>query len=465
MCVLITFRLGHPYLMYKNPTDGNEVSQGNDAFEGYSIDVIDNIAKIANFSYTFFITENNELGSYNKEKKAWNGLIRDILNRKAHLGICDLTITEERRSAVDFSLPFMTLGISILYSKPKPEERDIFAFMNPLDPVLWLYISVAYITITFVMYFLTRISPGDWENPNPSDTNPEELENIWDLKNSFWLILGSTMSQSCDLLPKGVCSRMGISMWWLLILIISNSYIANLSAFLTTSRMGPTIDNAESLAKQTKIKYGAIRGGSTEAFFRNSNFSTYQRMWTQMVQAKPTSSVKDNAEGVKRVKTTKNQLYAFLMESSSIEYETAGDCDLKQVGGRLDYKGYGIAMPVNAPYRGAINNAILRMQEDGTLSKLKIKWWKEMRGGDLCKGDTDSSSSDMKLALGNIGGVFVVVFFGVGFACLIAIGEFLWNVYTVSVEEHRLFKEILINELVFFVSVWHTKKKTYHTES
>lgn len=42
----------------------------------------------------------------------------------------------------------------------------------------------------------------------------------------------------------------------------------------------------------------------------------------------------------------------------------------------------------------------------------------------------------MKLALDNIGGVFVVLFSGVGIACLLALAEFFWNVYSVSVEEH-----------------------------
>lgn len=49
----------------------------------------------------------------------------------------------------------------------------------------------------------------------------------------------------------------------------------------------------------------------------------------------------DNDKGVARVKTTN---YAYLMESTSIEYITQRDCDLQQVGGLLDDKGYGIAM-------------------------------------------------------------------------------------------------------------------------
>lgn len=39
-------------------------------------------------------------------------------------------------------------------------------------------------------------------------------------------------------------------------------------AFLTVERMDSPIESAEDLAKQTKIKYGALKGGSTAAFFR-----------------------------------------------------------------------------------------------------------------------------------------------------------------------------------------------------
>lgn len=67
------------------------------------------------------------------------------------------------------------------------------------------------------------------------------------------------------------------SMWWFFSLIMTASYTANLAAFLTMDRMGPTIGGAEDLAKQTRIKYGAVEGGATSAFFRDSNFSTYHR--------------------------------------------------------------------------------------------------------------------------------------------------------------------------------------------
>lgn len=65
-------------------------------------------------------------------------------------------------------------------------------------------------------------------------------------------------------------------MWWFFTLIMISSYTANLAAFLTVERMDSPIESAEDLAKQTKIKYGALYGGSTASFFRVSLNSALQ---------------------------------------------------------------------------------------------------------------------------------------------------------------------------------------------
>ena len=72
------------------------------------------------------------------------------------------------------------------------------------------------------------------------------------------------------------------------------------------------------------------------------------------------------------------------MESSSIEYIMERDCDLAKVGGELDSKSYGIGMKKGSPYKEEMNQAILRLQENGVLHKLKNKWWKQ-KGAKNCK--------------------------------------------------------------------------------
>lgn len=66
-------------------------------------------------------------------------------------------------------------------------------------------------------------------------------------------------------------------------------------------------------------------------------------MWAAM-ESTPSVFTKSNDEGVERVLKGK-RLYAYLMESTVLEYIVERQCELMQVGGWLDYKTYGIAMP------------------------------------------------------------------------------------------------------------------------
>ncbi|XP_071450570.1 glutamate receptor ionotropic, kainate 2 isoform X3 [Hetaerina americana] len=429
---VVTTILSSPYCMRK---DSSEKLSGNDQFEGYGVDLVEEISRILGFNYTFKLVPDGRYGSLNRETKEWDGMMKELLDQKADLAIADLTITYDREQAVDFTMPFMNLGISILYRKPIKQPPNLFSFLSPLSLDVWIYMATAYLGVSVLLFILARFSPYEWDNPHPCNEVPDVLENQFSLLNSLWFTIGSLMQQGSDIAPKAVSTRMVAGMWWFFTLIMISSYTANLAAFLTVERMDSPIESAEDLAKQTKIKYGALRGGSTAAFFRDSNFSTYQRMWSFMESARPSVFASSNIEGVDRVVKGKGS-YAFLMESTSIEYVIERNCELTQVGGLLDSKGYGIAMPPNSPYRTAISGAVLKLQEEGKLHILKTRWWKEKRGGGSCRDDTSKSSSAAnELGLANVGGVFVVLMGGMGVACVIAVCEFVWKSRKVAVED------------------------------
>lgn len=39
---------------------------------------------------------------------------------------------------------------------------------------------------------------------------------------------------------------------------------------------------------------------------------------------------------------------------------------------------------IDSNYRSALSEGVLRLQEQGKLTALKIKWWKEKKGGGAC---------------------------------------------------------------------------------
>ena len=76
--------------------------------------------------------------------------------------------------------------------------------------------------------------------------------------------------------------------------------------------------------------------------FQKSDLPTYKRMWSFMQANADAAFVNSSAEGFARVM---NSNYAYLAESTTIDYTVQRNCKLDQVGGLLDSKGYGIATP------------------------------------------------------------------------------------------------------------------------
>ena len=81
-----------------------------------------------------------------------------------------------------------------------------------------------------------------------------------------------------------------------------------------------------------------------------------------MESSKPSVYTKGNSAGIERVRKG-DGLYAFFMEAAAIEYHIQRKCDLKQLGGLLDSKGYAIALPKDSPYSATISQGVIRMIE------------------------------------------------------------------------------------------------------
>lgn len=144
-----------------------------------------------------------------------------------------------------------------------------------------------------------------------------------------------------------------------------------------------------------------------------------------MDNRKPSVFVSTYEEGIKRVKRGN---FAFLMESTMLDYIVQRDCNLTQIGGLLDTKGYGIATPMGSPWRDKISLAILELQEKGEIQMLYDKWWKNT--GEVCTKPSATNRKESKanaLGLDNIGGIFVVLLCGLAFAVMIAICEFFYS--------------------------------------
>ncbi|UXI21906.1 hypothetical protein NH340_JMT07849, partial [Sarcoptes scabiei] len=390
-------------------------------YEGFCIDLLNAISKIVGFSFEIYEVEDGRFGAFDEKTGEWHGLIREIIDKRANLAIGPLTISYARENVIDFTKPYMNLGIGILFKMPTHAPTRLFSFMSPLAVDIWLYVVAAYLLVSLTLFIVARFSPNEWLNPHPCLAEQDSMKiNQFNLADSFWFTVVTLMKQGCEMNPKSLSTRIIGAIWWFFTLILISSYTANLAAFLTVERITTPIESVEDLAHQSKIRYGTLINSSTMSFFRDSKLLIYQKMW-RFMQEHPENFVNSYEEGRDRVLEGE---YAFLMESTMIDYMVQRDCNLVQIGGLLDSKGYGIATQKGSEWKDKISLSILELQEKGELQMIYDKWWKSP--GLTCTDELKNKDGKANpLGLGNIGGVFVVLLLGLAAALFSALMEFM----------------------------------------
>lgn len=115
--------------------------------------------------------------------------------QKADLALAGMSITYRREKVIDFTKPFLNLGITILFKKPEKTPPKLFSFLSPLSIEVWVYVIAAYLCVSFTLFVLARFSPYEWYNPHPCNPDSDVVENQFSILNSLWFTIGSLMQQ------------------------------------------------------------------------------------------------------------------------------------------------------------------------------------------------------------------------------------------------------------------------------
>ncbi|KAF5280668.1 hypothetical protein FQA39_LY05316 [Lamprigera yunnana] len=434
-----------PYAMLKSTSSK---LTGNDQFEGFSIDLIKELAKLEGFKYNFVRNEDDLNGSYNSTSGKWNGMMNDILTGKGDLAIGDLTITKERQNFVDFTEPFMSLGVQILYRKPTTSSPSFFSFAAPFTSDVWILILVTIFLMCCMLYITARLCPSEWVNPYPCVETPKYLENNYNFGNCVFLIIANLMQEGADYGPRGLSTRILTSFWSFFILIMISTYTANMAAFLTAEKEDWSFTNIKELVNNSKrlgISYGAVSSGATFKLFKETEDEVLKIAYNYMMK-NPQAMVEYFDEGVAKVRNA-DENYAFFMESSSIKYVTQRLCNLTAVGKRLDEKYYAIAMKKGSSYRYKLSASIVKLKQSGKIDDLERKWWEHENIKQPClkKLKVDAAPP---LNHKHVAGIFWITLGGVFLSCVLVVTEMTMKVFKSFSKSERL--NAVKDELKFY---------------
>ncbi|KAF8367108.1 glr-5 [Pristionchus pacificus] len=213
----VTTIMERPYVMHK--TNHYELSHNN-KYEGFCIDLLTELSKDLGFTFSIHTVKDGSYG--NAKNGTWDGMIGEILRGEAEMAVAPLTVNFKRAEVVDFTKPFLSLGISILFKVPSDQQPDLFSFLNPLSWQIWLCILGAIGGVTLGMFAVARITPYEWNlnfscctahQPHPAASftpadAPVELSNNYSFFNTLWYVTSTMLKGGCDFGPRAVSTRL-----------------------------------------------------------------------------------------------------------------------------------------------------------------------------------------------------------------------------------------------------------------
>jgi len=195
---------------------------------GFNIDLLVKFAEDIGFTYDLTRVGDSMWGTYVSHK--WNGLIGELINRKAEVALASLMINSEREAVVDFSVPFMDSGIAIMTAK-RTGIISPTAFLEPFDASLWFLVCVVgiqvYSLFIFIFEWLSPLGFNMKKYPSPGSR--------FSFFRSCWLVWARLFQASVHVdPPRGFTAKFVVHVWSMFAVVFLATYTANLAVFMIT---------------------------------------------------------------------------------------------------------------------------------------------------------------------------------------------------------------------------------------
>nr|ABW74565.1 glutamate receptor [Boechera divaricarpa] len=149
----------------------------------------------------------------------------------------DLTITANRSLYVDFTLPYTESGVSMMVPVRDNENKNTWVFLKPWSLDLWVTTGCFFVLIGFVVWLFEHRVNTDFRRP------PHHQ-----IGTSFWFSFSTMVFANREKVVSNL-ARFVMVVWCFVMLVLTQSYTANLTSFLTVQSLQPTAITVNDLIK------------------------------------------------------------------------------------------------------------------------------------------------------------------------------------------------------------------------
>lgn len=308
-----------------------------DTFTGFSIQLWEAIAQEAGLTYELY------------EVETVADQLDAVQNGEAGAAVAGISITAQREENLDFSFPYFDAGLQILTrtEEATPITQTLNAIFSP-DFLQFLVVVIVLILIfAHVLWWFERRS------------QPERGPYKNGIGNALWWS-AVTLVGFDDKPPATFAGRLMALVWMFGGIFIIANLTATLSAGATVRVLRGAINDVSDLRNH---RVATVEGTTSANYLTNNGIGFVS---VEMI---------DEAYELLR----QGRVDAVVFDAPVLWYYvgTQNEARFQVVGQMFEPEKYGIALPSESPYRETINQAILRVQENGTYLELYRRWFGE----------------------------------------------------------------------------------------
>ncbi|RZC75549.1 hypothetical protein C5167_051039 [Papaver somniferum] len=319
--------------------ENNSGSHSGYKVTGYCIDVfkaaLDELPYDVPYDLIPFQDSTGKAGSY-------DDLVYQVNAQNYDAAVGDMTITASRSELVDFTLPYAEGGVSMVVLVKKDMSKDTWIYLKPLEWKLWVTTGTFFFIIGAVVWILEhRVNREFRGGPHPLYQ--------WGTMLSF------SFSALVFAQKERVLSSLGrfvIAIWLFVVLIITQSYTANLTSMLTIQRSDPTYTDVNEL-KDGRYNVGYQEGSFVFGMLKQMDFHE-----SNLIIFKSPKEFDDAFSN--------GTIVAAFEELPYIELLLAEYCGKYMMVGEIHQNdGLGFVFPKGSPLAPDISRKILSIREAG----------------------------------------------------------------------------------------------------
>ncbi|XP_012855810.1 PREDICTED: glutamate receptor 2.3-like [Erythranthe guttata] len=350
-------------------------SDNSTTVEGFCIDIFDAVMKAlpydVPYEYIPFATPDHKMaGDYNE--MAYQVYLG---NYDAVAG--DVTILGNRSQYVDFTLPFIESGVSMVVPIPEDKKGNTWILVKPLTWELWSTIFFFFVIIGILVWLLERPENRDFRGSR------------WDQFCMIFWFSFSTMFFAHKEKVKTNSAKIVVIAWLLAVFILTQGYASSLTSMLTAQQLivndvNELIRNKDYVGySNTSFVYGFLKNLFNES------------------QLRPFNSAEEMDELLSKGSANGGIAAAF-HEIPYIKMFLGKYCSkYMMVGPTYKAAGFGFVFPIDSPLVPDVSREILNVTEVQKMVDIEKKWL-----GDESKcPDTDTKS----IGLSSFRVVFIIV--------------------------------------------------------